>query len=400
MFIRHKVIDTADDASASGVVAVGLDLGKEGPLVHIVACIASLLGQGGPDDCKFIPQAPPDGPLIKRCGEMARKLRFLKDQMPKVKKGGMPPGPRAGFSMCVHKKRTMLFGEVFDMEAEGDVLMSFPTDGGTGGGAPGDGPIMLVLAPTRELDSIFQNNEQKDNQNFLTTETTIVWPLAFKKKSRLAHPDQPSITFTTSNFNPLLSGEGGGGPIPFDLSLPIAKQNDDGSIGYSVLPNNTCQHAAPTFVNLMNAVILRLATHNENMTIQIRNHPMPMTESQHLQHQDLDAFSVTIVVYLNSDFIRASFVVPIVKEHEVKVKHQQLISGVSILSYWVSTHIWDIISFLVPSLFAIILFYIFGSEQFIGNGVIFPTVLILLEYGFATASSTYCLTFFSRILLC
>lgn len=41
---------------------------------------------------------------------------------------------------------------------------------------------------------------------------------------RLAHPDQPSITFITSNFNPLLSGEGGGGPIPFDLSLPIAKQ--------------------------------------------------------------------------------------------------------------------------------------------------------------------------------
>ncbi|PWA45158.1 chloride channel B [Artemisia annua] len=32
-----------------GAVAAGLDLGKEGPLVHIGACIASLLGQGGPD---------------------------------------------------------------------------------------------------------------------------------------------------------------------------------------------------------------------------------------------------------------------------------------------------------------------------------------------------------------
>lgn len=38
------------------------------------------------------------------------------------------------------------------------------------------------------------------------------------------HPDQPSIIFTTSHFNPLLSGEGGGGPIPFDLSLPIAQE--------------------------------------------------------------------------------------------------------------------------------------------------------------------------------
>ncbi|KAF9620510.1 hypothetical protein IFM89_013127 [Coptis chinensis] len=30
-------------------VSAGLDLGKEGPLVHISSCIASLLGQGGPD---------------------------------------------------------------------------------------------------------------------------------------------------------------------------------------------------------------------------------------------------------------------------------------------------------------------------------------------------------------
>uniref|UniRef100_A0A1J3D6L3 Chloride channel protein n=1 Tax=Noccaea caerulescens TaxID=107243 RepID=A0A1J3D6L3_NOCCA len=33
-----------------GAVAAGLDLGKEGPLVHIGCCIASLLGQGGPDN--------------------------------------------------------------------------------------------------------------------------------------------------------------------------------------------------------------------------------------------------------------------------------------------------------------------------------------------------------------
>lgn len=38
------------------------------------------------------------------------------------------------------------------------------------------------------------------------------------------HPDQQSVTFTTSNFNPLLSGGGGGGPIPFNLSWPITKE--------------------------------------------------------------------------------------------------------------------------------------------------------------------------------
>lgn len=36
----------------------------------------------------------------------------------------MPPGPRAGFSMCVHKKRALLFGGVVDMEVGGQFLSS------------------------------------------------------------------------------------------------------------------------------------------------------------------------------------------------------------------------------------------------------------------------------------
>ncbi|XP_022766656.1 ABC transporter A family member 1 isoform X4 [Durio zibethinus] len=276
------------------------------------------------------------------------------------------------------------------------------------------------------------------------------------------HPDQQSVSFTTSHFNPLLSGSGGGGPIPFDLSWPIAKevtkyieggwiqnfkqtaykfpdsdraladaveaagpalgpvllsmseflmssfnesyqsrygavvmddQYDDGSLGYNVLHNCSCQHAAPTFINLMNSAILRLATNDKNMTIQTRNHPLPMTKSQRLQRHDLDAFSAAIIVNIAFSFIPASFAVPLVKEREVKAKHQQLISGVSVISYWVSTYIWDFISFLFPSTFAIILFYVFGLDQFIGRGFL-PTVIMFLEYGLAIAASTYCLTFF------
>ncbi|KAH9648600.1 ABC transporter A family member 1 [Citrus sinensis] len=277
------------------------------------------------------------------------------------------------------------------------------------------------------------------------------------------HPDMLSVTFTTSNFNPLLSGGGGGGPIPFDLSWPIANevskyikggwiqrfkqssyrfpnaekaladavdaagptlgpvllsmseylmssfnesyqsrygaivmddQNDDGSLGFTVLHNSSCQHAGPTFINVMNTAILRLATGNRNMTIRTRNHPLPTTQSQQLQRHDLDAFSVSIIISIAFAFIPASFAVAIVKEREVKAKQQQLISGVSVLSYWTSTYIWDFISFLFPSSCAIILFYIFGLDQFVGRDCLLPTVLIFLGYGLAIASSTYCLTFF------
>lgn len=107
------------------------------------------------------------------------------------------------------------------------------------------------------------------------------------------------------------------------------------------------------------------------------------------------------------------------------------------MSYWISTYVWDFISFLFPSLLAIILFCIFGRfkaiqyrflafqihfnmwllilievstcvryfatnfswlcivglDQFVGRESFFPTVLLFLTYGLAIASSTYCLTF-------
>ncbi|CAN0878408.1 ABC transporter A family member 1 [Linum grandiflorum] len=277
------------------------------------------------------------------------------------------------------------------------------------------------------------------------------------------HPDQQSVTLTTEYFNPLITGDGGGGPIPYSLRWPIAKevakhiqggwiqkyetsdynfpdseralsdaidaagptlgptllsmseflmssfnqsyesrygavvmdeQDTEGSVGYTILHNSSCQHSAATFINLMNAALLRLATGDKNMTIRSRNHPLPLTKSQHLQRQDLDAFSAAIIVSIAFAFIPASFAVAVVKEREVKAKYQQLISGVSVLSYWASTYIWDFVSFLFPLSLAMFLFYIFGLEQFIGKESVLATILLFLGYGLAIASSTYCLTFF------
>ncbi|TYK11079.1 Beta-galactosidase [Cucumis melo var. makuwa] len=203
-------------------------------------------------------------------------------------------------------------------------------------------------------------------------------------------------------------------------AIVMDDQNSDGSIGYTVLHNCSCQHSAPTFINIVNAAILRLATGDQNMTIQTRNHPLPMTKSQRLQRHDLDAFSAAIIINIAFCFIPASFAVSLVKERETKAKHQQMISGVrhlfffsifvksisltglqttlcyqvSMLSYWISTYLWDAISFLVPTCLALVLFYIFGMDQFIGKGRFLATAIIFLEYGLAIASSTYCLTFF------
>lgn len=56
-----------------------------------------------------------------------------------------------------------------------------------------------------------------------------------------------------------------------------------GGAGYTVLHNSSCQHAGPTYINIVNAALLRLVTGDRNMTIQTRNHPLPMTVSQRAQ---------------------------------------------------------------------------------------------------------------------
>ncbi|CAM8906905.1 unnamed protein product [Rhodiola kirilowii] len=60
-----------------------------------------------------------------------------------------------------------------------------------------------------------------------------------------------------------------------------------------------------------------------------------MTKSQHMQRHDLNAFSAAVIANIAFSFIAASFPVSLVKEREVKAKHQQLISGVRTLSIFI-----------------------------------------------------------------
>jgi hypothetical protein len=57
-----------------------------------------------------------------------------------------------------------------------------------------------------------------------------------------------------------------------------------------------------------------------------------------------------IVIALAFSFVPASFAVFIVLEREQNSKHLQMISGVGVWSYWLSSYLWDIISYTIPAL--------------------------------------------------
>ena len=120
------------------------------------------------------------------------------------------------------------------------------------------------------------------------------------------------------------------------------------SADVSVLINTTATHAVPIFLNaLSNGFAKQLAKDHGGgqpaITISVASVPLPVTDGISTM---LDQFSNVIAVLfivIAFSFVPGSIVSFVVKEREAahNCKHQQLISGVSIAGYWVSSFLWD-----------------------------------------------------------
>jgi ATP-binding cassette subfamily A (ABC1) protein 3 len=106
-----------------------------------------------------------------------------------------------------------------------------------------------------------------------------------------------------------------------------------------------------------------------------------------------DAFVVSLFTMIAFCFIPASFGVFVVREREVKAKHQQIISGVSLSAYWTSTFVWDTLSYLPTGLLVLGIIHAYGIEAYtMGDGA-GAVVAILLLFGPSVAAFTYWTSF-------
>lgn len=84
-------------------------------------------------------------------------------------------------------------------------------------------------------------------------------------------------------------------------------------------------------------------------------------------------------------FVPASYIQFVVKEREVSAKHQQLISGVSIPAYWLSSWVYDALSYLPTAFLCVAVCYGFQISQFASTDshIINSLVLVFLLYGWS-----------------
>jgi ATP-binding cassette subfamily A (ABC1) protein 3 len=104
---------------------------------------------------------------------------------------------------------------------------------------------------------------------------------------------------------------------------------------YNVMVNASSNHGVGIYVNELHNSYLQATIGILTANIKINNHPLPPTYNEEHIDSTISAFVVSLFCMIAFCFIPSNFVTFIVKEREVKAKHQQLISGKDgIFNYW------------------------------------------------------------------
>lgn len=159
----------------------------------------------------------------------------------------------------------------------------------------------------------------------------------------------------------------------------------------SVMTNISATHGLPTWANLAQQALLRAATADNTSSIRAQIHPFAWTPRQRTAIQSINGVVASIVISLAFTFIPASFAVFIVGEREFKSKHLQLISGVSMSSYWAANFVWDFACYLVPATVSCAIIYAYQNPSLVDNFSVL--VVSFLAYGVSIIPFTYLLSF-------
>ncbi|CAM9216451.1 unnamed protein product [Ectocarpus fasciculatus] len=169
--------------------------------------------------------------------------------------------------------------------------------------------------------------------------------------------------------------------------------SDTGTYDYTVHANYSALHSAPLYVNQINTAILRLVTGNDDLSIAVTMHPLPRTTREEDIDSGFNSFNVSLFMLIAFSFVPAAWMAYIVREKETKCKHQQVVSGVGLEAYWLSSYLWDYVSLIPPVAFTLIVLAAADVTALISgeNGV--ATFLLFLLFGFSMPCYTYLWSF-------
>jgi hypothetical protein len=118
----------------------------------------------------------------------------------------------------------------------------------------------------------------------------------------------------------------------------------------TVYANMTATHGLPTFANIAFNALLRNVTGSSAAVVRATLHPLQFTQSEIASLNRVNGLTTALIVAIAMCFVPSSIAIFVVREREIKSKHIQTVSGVSLEAYWLANWAWDFVQCLIPSL--------------------------------------------------
>ncbi|XP_006874024.1 PREDICTED: ATP-binding cassette sub-family A member 3-like [Chrysochloris asiatica] len=183
----------------------------------------------------------------------------------------------------------------------------------------------------------------------------------------------------------------------FDTRYVVAASIEDvkGHTFVTALFNNQAFHSPALAVTLVDNFLFKLLS-GANATITLINHPQPqsaMEASEDILYEGLKVHYLVINLLFGITFLSSSFSILTVKENTNKAKHVQFVSGVHVATFWLPALLWDLLTFLVPSLLLLMALVHYKEEAFTHGENFLAALLVLMLYGWAIIPFIYLISF-------
>ncbi|XP_054570373.1 phospholipid-transporting ATPase ABCA3-like isoform X2 [Eptesicus fuscus] len=156
---------------------------------------------------------------------------------------------------------------------------------------------------------------------------------------------------------------------------------------FTILFNNEAYHSATTSLAVLDNILF-MSLSGPSASIKVSNKPQPLplyishtVPISRKQTVSYLAFGMAIIV--------ASFGLQTVNERITKAKHIQFVSGVYVLTYWLSALLWDLIYFFISCCLLLGVFKYCELAAFVENYNFLDTLMIFMLYGWSAVPLMY-----------
>jgi ATP-binding cassette subfamily A (ABC1) protein 3 len=160
------------------------------------------------------------------------------------------------------------------------------------------------------------------------------------------------------------------------------------STDVTIMHNMTARDSIPVFWNLFNRAYLRFITGKPELNIQVTYKPYPMTNAQSNQYDTIAGMWLALAL----GFIPPTFAAYVVRERSINIKHLQIVSGVNLVSYWLSNWLFDFLNMFVCSCLTLPVLIMYDVSGLIGDNLI-CTAVLAASFSFSAAPYVYLMSY-------